>query len=172
LTQHSICVKIYVDDLSETFGGENLVKQDNSGKITGFTMSETELAEKIENYKKRVDAGLVELPFWTDFREYLGVRQDVLDAVMQRGYFDEGAKDSAYYNRCLMLKSMGETCENYLVTHPNWGGRNAVKSMMLLKQGLGWTKKYIDEKSTKADGPNKISISFGGGDARGRKAAK
>ena len=156
----------------KTFGGENLVKQDNSGKITGFTMSETELAEKIENYKKRVDAGLGELPFWTDFREYLGVRQDVLDAVMQRGYFDEGAKDSAYYNRCLMLKSMGETCENYLVTHPNWGGRNAVKSMMLLKQGLGWTKKYIDEKSTKADGPNKISISFGGGDARGRKAAK
>ena len=72
-----------------------MVKQDNSGKITGFTMSESELAEKIENYKKRVDDGLVELPFWTDFREYLGVRQDVLDAVMQRGYFDEGAKDSA-----------------------------------------------------------------------------
>ena len=149
-----------------------MAKVDNSGKIVGFTMTEAELYEKIETYKKRVDAGLVELPFWTDFREFLGIRQDVLDAVMQRGYFDEGAKESAYYQRALLLKSMGETCENYLVTHPNWGGRNAVKSMMLLKQGLGWTKKYIDEKSAKPEGPSKLNISFGGGDPRGKKATK
>lgn len=145
---------------------------DNSGKIVGFNLSGAELAQKIDEYKAMVKRGEVELPFWTDFREFLGIRQDVLDEVMERGYFSEGARDSAYYERALMLKRMGETCENYLVTHPNWGGRNAVKSMMLLKQGLGWTKKYVDEKAAKPTGPSKIELKFGDGDKRAKQAAK
>ena len=50
---------------------------DNSGRIVGFNMSEKELAEKIQQYKDMVKAGEVALPFWTDFREFLGIRQDV-----------------------------------------------------------------------------------------------
>lgn len=145
---------------------------DNSGKIVGFNLSNEALAQKIQEYKDKVDRGEVELPFWTDFREFLGIRQDVLDEVMERGYYAEGARDSAYYERALMLKRMGETCENYLNTHPNWGGRNAVKSMMLLKQGLGYTKRYVDERAGAKAGPSKVTISFGAGDPRAKKAGK
>lgn len=145
---------------------------DNSGRIVGFNMSEKELAEKIQQYKDMVKAGEVELPFWTDFREFLGIRQDVLDEVMERGYFGDGARESAYYERALMLKRMGETCENYLNTHPNWGGKNGVKSMMLLKQGLGYTKKYADERSGAKAGPSKAKIIITSQDPRVKDMAK
>lgn len=136
----------------------NTATAEKTGKIPGFDMSDEELRAKIEEYKIRVSSGAVELPFWTDFREFLGVRQDVIDEVMERGYFGDNAGESAYRNRALMIKSMGETCENYLTTHPNWGGKNAVKSMMLLKQGLGYTKKYQDERSGKGAAVSKATI--------------
>ena len=145
---------------------------DNSGKIVGFHMSEQVLAEKIQQYKDKVAAGDVELPFWTDFREFLGIRQDVRDEVMERGYYSETAKESAYNERPHMLKRMGETCENYLTTHPNWGGKNAVKSMMLLKQGLGYTKKYVDERGGAKAGPTKAKIIIASGDSRVKDMAK
>ena len=145
---------------------------DNSGKIVGFHMSEQVLAEKIQQYKDKVAAGDVELPFWTDFRELLGIRQDVLDEVMERGYYSDTAKESAYYERAHMLKRMGETCENYLTTHPNWGGKNAVKSMMLLKQGLGYTKKYVDERGGAKAGPTKAKIIIASSDSRVKDMAK
>ena len=145
---------------------------DNIGKITGFTISEAELAEKIQQYKDLVKQGQIELPFWTDFREFLGIRQDVLDEVMERGYFAEGARESAYYGRALMIKRMGETCENYLNTHPNWGGRNAVKSMMLLKQGLGYTKKYQDERAGAKQGISKAKIIIQSNDPRVKDMSK
>lgn len=157
---------------SKLFGGGFVANGEYSGKIVGFNLSAPELAKKIEEYKQLVKDGSIELPFWTDFREYLGIRQDVLDEVMERGYFSEGARDNAYHERAVMLKRMGETCENYLNTHPNWGGRNAVKSMMLLKQGLGYTKKYVDEKGGAKAGPAKTVINFGGGDERAKKAGK
>ena len=149
-----------------------MANPDNSGKIPGFSMSEAELERKIQEYKDRVANGLVELPFWTDFREFLGIRQDVLDDLMERAYFGEDAKGSAYYQRALMIKCMGETCENYLTTHPNWGGKNAVKSMMLLKQGLGYTKKYQDERTSKAAGPSKAKIIIATTDPRAKDMGK
>ena len=145
---------------------------DNSGKIVGFHMSEQELAEKIQTYKDMVKAGEVELPFWTDFREFLGIRQSVLDEVVQRGYFAEGAKDSAYYTRAVMLVEMGETCENYLTTHPNWGGRNSAKSIKLLEQGLGWTRKYQTDKTGVKDGITKAKIYIESKDPRVKDMAK
>ena len=145
---------------------------DNSGRIVGFNMSEQELAQKIQQYKDMVKDGQIDMPFWTDFREFLGIRQDALDEVMERGYFAEGARESAYYERALMLKRMGETCENYLNTHPNWGGKNAVKSMMLLKQGLGYTKKYADERSGAKAGPSKAKIYIESRDPRVKDMAK
>lgn len=148
-----------------------MASSDNSGKIVGFKMSQDELEKKINEYKQLVKDGVIELPFWTDFREFLGIRQEVLDEVMERGYFSEGASESAYHERAVMLKRMGETCENYLATHPNWGGKNSVKSMMLLKQGLGWTKRYVDDRGGKS-GPSTFEIRFGGSDPRASKAAK
>lgn len=146
---------------------------DVSGKIAGFTMSEKELASKIEQYKEMVSSGQITLPFWTDFREFLGIRQDVLDEVMERGYFGEGAVDSAYRQRALMIKAMGETCENYLTTHEGWSGKNAVKSIMLLKQGLGYTQKYQDERSSaKGSGVSKAKIIIASHDPRAKDMGK
>lgn len=149
-----------------------MANNENTGRIPGFNMTTAELAEKIEKYKEMVKAGEVELPFWTDFREFLGVRQDVLDEVMERGFFSDGAETSAYRERALMIKRMGETCENYLNTHSGWGGKNAVKSMMLLKQGLGYTKKYADERSGAKSGPSKAKIIISSADPRVKDMAK
>jgi hypothetical protein len=71
-----------------------------------------------------------------------------------------------------MLKLMGETCENYLNTHPGWAGKNAVKAMMLLKQGLGYTKKYQDERSGGKSGPSKAKIIIASADPRVKDMAK
>lgn len=132
---------------------------DNSGRIVGFNMSEKELAEKIQQYKDMVKAGEVELPFWTDFREFIGVRQAVLDEVVRRGFFAEGAEKSAYHTRAIMLIEMGETCENYLATLPSWGGKNSGKSLKFLEQGLGWTRKYkTDRTEEKLNRHHKITI--------------
>ena len=145
---------------------------DNLGKVPGFTMTAAELRKKIDEYKKMVKNGEVEMRFWTDFREFLGVRQDVLDEGMERGYFSDTAETSAYRERALMLKLMGETCENYLNTHPGWAGKNAVKAMMLLKQGLGYTKKYQDERSGGKSGPSKAKIIIASADPRVKDMAK
>jgi hypothetical protein len=145
---------------------------DNSGRIVGFNMSEKELDEKIQQYKDMVKAGDVVLPYWTDFREFLGILQDALDEVMERGYFGDGARESAYHERALMIKRMGETCENYLNTHPNWGGKNAVKSMMLLKQGLGYTKKYTDERTTTKETTGRAKVTIESKDPRVKDMAK
>jgi hypothetical protein len=150
-----------------------MASTEKSGKITGFSMSEAELASKIEQYKEMVKSGQVEMPFWTDFREFLGVRQDVLDDLMDRAYFSEDAKESAYHSRALMIKSMGETCENYLTTHSGWSGKNAVKSIMLLKQGLGYTQKYQDERSaSKGSGVSKAKIVIASHDPRAKDMGK
>lgn len=150
-----------------------IASSDNSGKIPGFTMTDSELAKKIQQYKDMVKSGEIEMPFWTDFREFLGVRQDVLDEVMERGYFGEGAVDSAYRQRALMIKRMGETCENYLTTHAGWSGKNAVKSIMLLKQGLGYTQKYQDERSgSKGGSVSKAKIIIASHDPRAKDMGK
>lgn len=153
-------------------GGGNVAVSEVSGKIPGFDLTDAELAAKIEAYKQGVEDGSIPFPFWTDFRESLGVKQEALDEVMQRGYFGKNAANSAYYNRAHMLKKMGETCENWLITHPNWQGRNATKSTKLLAQGLGWTRKYVEDKSKGQDEQKQNVVIFGGGDSRWKDAGK
>lgn len=149
-----------------------MANNDNSGKIPGFTITEKELREKIDSYKAMVDSEQKPLPSWPDFCTFLGVGANVLDEVMERGLDKKGNEKSAYYERALLLKSMGEWCEAQLVSNPNWGGKMAVKAMFLLKQGLGGTRKYTDEKMQKITGPGKVELHFGGGDPRAKKAGK
>jgi len=144
---------------------------DNSGKIPGFTIKDKELQEKIEIYKARTEIGEIPLPSWPDFCSFLGIGDDVLEEVMERGLTKKEDGESAYYQRALMLKNMGHWCEAQLVSNPNWGGKMAVKAMFLLKQGFGRSRKYVDEKSGKKESV-KVELSFGGNDARAKKAAK
>ena len=57
-------------------------------------------------------------------------------------------------------------------TRIEWGGKMAVKAMFILKQGLGRSRKYVDEKSQKITGPGKVEIHFGDGDPRAKRAGK
>lgn len=141
---------------------------EDSGRITDFNYSDKELKAKIEEYKTRTYAGEIILPSWPDFCTFLGVGNDKLEEVMERGFTKKGA----YYDRAMMLKNMGEWCEAQLVSNPNWGGKMAVKAMFILKQGLGRSRKYVDEKSQKITGPGKIELHFGDGDPRAKRAGK
>ena len=144
---------------------------DNLGKIPGFTISDKELQAKIETYKARTESGEITLPSWPDFCSFLGIGDDVLDEVMERGLQKKENGESAYYGRAMALKSMASWCEAQLVSNPNWGGKMAVKAMFLLKQGFGRSRKYTDDKSGKKEAV-KVELSFGGNDARSKKAAK
>ena len=147
-----------------------MADSDNLGKIPGFTITDKELSEKIELYKTRTESGDIPLPSWPDFCSFLGICDDVLDEVMERG-LKKKEFESAYYSRAMMLKNMGHWCEAQLVSNPNWGGKMAVKAMFLLKQGFGRSRKYTDEKNGKKEAL-KVELSFGGNDSRAKKAAK
>ena len=71
-----------------------------------------------------------------------------------------------------MLKKMGEWCEAQLVSNPNWGGKMAVKAMFLLKQGLGRSRRYVDERTQAITSKEGVKITFGGADPRAKKAGK
>lgn len=144
---------------------------DNSGKISGFTIKDRELQEKIDTYKARTESGEILLPSWPDFCSFLGIGDDILEEVMERGLAKKEDGESAYYGRAVMLKNMGHWCEAQLVSNPNWGGKMAVKAMFLLKQGFGRSRKYVDEKSGKKEAV-KVELSFGGSDPRAKKASK
>lgn len=143
-----------------------------NGKIFGFNYSEKEMKAKIEEYKELSKSGEITLPSWPDFCAFVDCDSDVLEDVMEQGMQMTGSVRSAYHSRALMLKSMRRWCEAQLVSNPNWGGKMGVKSMMLLKQGFGGGRKYVDERSTKQTGPSKIEINFGDGDKRSKQAMK
>lgn len=142
-----------------------------NGKIFGFNYSEKDLTNKIDQYKKLTEEGKILLPSWPDFCCYVDCDSDVLEDVMVQGVKMTGSVRSAYYARAMALKSMRRWCEAQLVSNPNWGGKMGVKSMMLLKQGFGGGRKYMDERS-KVNGPSEITINFGNGDKRSGKARK
>ena len=141
---------------------------EDSGRITEFNYSDKELEKTIESYKCKADAGEIVLPSWPDFCTFLGVSNDKLEEVMERGF----GKKGAYYDRAVMLKKMGEWCEAQLVSNPNWGGKMAVKAMFLLKQGLGRSRRYVDERTQAITSKGGVKITFGGADPRAKKAGK
>ena len=48
----------------------------------------------------------------------------------------------------------------------------AVKAMFILKQGLGRSRRYMDERSTTVTAAEPVKITFGGADPRAKKAGK
>ena len=169
-----MCKNIYrwLRNKDRTFGGGYLSELMENGKVFGFNYTEKELCQRIQEYKDLSNSGDIRLPSWPDFCCFVDCDSDTLEEVMNQGVKMTGNVRSAYYSRAMALKSMRRWCEAQLVSNPNWGGSMGVKSMMLLKQGFGGGKKYIDERTNKPTGPEKIVVSFGGGDPRGKKAAK
>ena len=138
------------------------------GRIPDFQLTDKQLEDKIKQYKDMTDSGEIMLPSWPDFCTFLGVGGETLEAVMDRGFDTKGA----YYDRAVALKKMGEWCEAQLVSNPNWGGKMAVKAMFILKQGLGRSRRYMDERSTTVTASDPVKITFGGADPRAKRAGK
>lgn len=138
------------------------------GKIPNFDYTEKQLDALIAEYKDKARSGEIELPSWPDFCDFIGCDNATLEAVLDKGFTLRGA----YYARAVALKKMGAWCEAQLVSNPNWGGKMLTKSIFLLKQGFGGSKKYLDEKAGGKQAPSAISIQFGGVDPRGKKAGK
>ena len=149
-----------------------MANNEGNGKILGFNYSEKALADKIAEYKTMTEDGSKLLPSWPDFCCFIDCDSETLEEVMHQGSERKNGEKSAYWTRAEALKSMRRWCEAQLVSNPNWGGKMGVKSMMLLKQGFGGGRKYLDERTAKPTGPEKIEVLFGGNDARGKKAAK
>lgn len=142
-------------------------KDEKQGKVLNFNISDKVLNAKIDEYIKRTECGEIELPSWPDFCNFLGCPADTLDQVMQQGFALRGA----YYDRALALKRMAAWCEAQLVSNPRWGGKMLTKSIFLLKQGFGGTRKYIDEKAPAKVIPERLIIDMGG-DKRAKEAGK
>lgn len=140
----------------------------DSGRVLTFRMGEKELNERIRAYQDKTTAGEIELPAWADFCASLGYTEDDIDEVMENGFSVKGA----YYGRAVALKNMAQWCLAQLTSNPNWGGRNAAKAIFLMKQGSGRMKKYTDNDKGGSTGPLEVKVSFGGNDARAKKAGK
>lgn len=149
-----------------------MAEMEGNGKVYGFNYSLKELSAKITEYKSLTKAGDILLPSWPDFCAFVDCDSEVLEDVMAQGLARGKVERSAYYDRALALKSMRRWCEAQLVSNPNWGGKMGVKSMMLLKQGFGGGRKYMDERSNTKQGPATVVVKFGDGDPRGKKAGK
>lgn len=147
-----------------------MAETDNLGKIPGFTITDKELQAKVDLYKAKTESGEVALPSWPDFCSFLGIGDDVLDEVMERG-LQKKDNESAYYGRALILKNMGLWCEAQLVSNPNWGGKMTGKSIFLLGQSFGRSRNYTNGKTEKKN-PHKVIVTIGGKDPRAKEAAK
>lgn len=140
----------------------------DSGRVLAFKLNEKELQAKIDEYMGKADSGEIFLPCWPHFCSFLGLTEDDLDEVMERGFEVKGA----YYDRAVMLKNMAQWCMGQLTSNPNWSGKNAAKAIFLLKQGLGRMRKYTDNDKNTNNGPVEVKISFGGADPRSKRARK
>lgn len=149
-----------------------MAEMEGNGKVLDFNYTLKALSGKIAEYKSLTKSGDIILPSWPDFCAFVDCDSEVLEQVMAQGLARGKVERSAYYDRAQALKSMRRWCEAQLVSNPNWGGKMGVKSMMLLKQGFGGGRKYMDERTNTKQGPATLVVEFGNGDARGKKAGK
>lgn len=137
-------------------------------RFIDFDMSEKELEKAIESYKNKVKEGEIETPCPSDWYAFIGFNIDQMRELYVRGLEDK----NRYSVRALAAKKMLDWCRNQLVVHPYWCGKNAVKSMYLLKQDWGDGVKWTDDaRQAKASG-SPVVLQFGGNDKRSGKASK
>lgn len=139
----------------------------NSGRNPAFHLSEKELAEKIDQYKKDLENGVFARASWPHFAAYLDSTEADLADVIKQG----ANKDSAYRGRAEMLKKMLTWTRGQMMSAQSWNGQLTSRAIFALKQDHGDGVKWVDQES-KQQGPMEIKISFGGDDPRASKACK
>jgi hypothetical protein len=150
-----------------TFGGVFMAGNSNSGRNPAFHLSEKELAEKIDQYKKDLENGLFARASWPHFAAYLDSTEADLADVIKQG----ANKDSAYKGRAEALKKMLTWTRGQMMSAQSWNGQLTSRAIFALKQDHGDGVKWVDQEA-KQTGPVDIRISFGGDDPRASKACK
>lgn len=137
-------------------------------KILDFNLSDKEFEKYIESYKNMVKTGEIENPCPSDWYAFIGFNID----QMRELYGKDDGSVNRYKARARAAKKMLDWCRNQLVVHPYWCGKNAVKSMYLLKQDWGDGVKWTDDSKTGKASGAPVVLQFGGSDKRAGKAAK
>ena len=140
----------------------------NSGRNPTFHLSEKDLAEKFEQYKRDLENKKFARASVAHFCFYIGTTEDKLKEFIQE-YSER--PESAYYRRAWALRGYLQFFRGELCSSESWNGQQSSKAQLLLGQdyGDGIVYKSKDEKQT---GPVEIKISFGGDDPRAKNACK
>lgn len=138
-----------------------------SGNVLAFRLSEKELDARITEYKQQVDSEVIPRASWANFCAFLGYTEAEVAEVVKRGMEVKGA----YYERAVALKRMMTWVRGQLSSGKGWNGQNQSRAIFLMKQDHGDGVRYSDADD-KASGPIEVKVSFGGNDARAKKASK
>lgn len=139
----------------------------DSGRVLAFKMSEKELKAAIEQYKLDAENGKFPRASWPHFCARLGYTEGEVAEVIQRG----GEVVGAYSERAVLLQRMLTWIRGEMLSGAGWSGQNQTKAIFALKQNHGDGVAYADGNG-KQSGPVEVKISFGGNDARAKKAGK
>ena len=140
----------------------------SSGNVLAFRMSEKDLEKAIDKYKEDAEQGVFPRASWPHFCARLGYTEAEVSDVIRRG---EEVKSGAYYERSVLLQRMLTWIRGEMLSGSGWSGQNQTKAIFALKQDHGDGIAYADGNG-KQSGPVELKISFGGNDARAKKAGK
>ena len=139
----------------------------NSGRNPEFHLSESQLTDKITQYKQDLEAGAFARASWPHFAAYLDSTEADLADVIRQGE----NKGSAYRGRAVALKKMLTWIRGQMMSAKEWNGQLTSRAIFALKQDHGDGVKWADQES-KQTGPVDVRISFGGDDSRAKNAGK
>ena len=118
------------------------------------------LADRIEAYKQRVEAGEIARASWPHFAACLGRTEAELARAMA------GEDEIA-----LTLKRFATWVRGQMLSAPGWGGPLNSRAALALRQDVGDGVRYADKEAAET-GPVEVRVLFGGDDPRAEEAAK
>ena len=121
------------------------------GKPRQFPLEYDECVKAIEEYKYKVEQGIIERPSIAGFLGTIGANtQEFMNVV-----YEPNNKNIPLSN---LLKSFGTWMEGEIIER--FGGQNGSMAKFLLGQGFGGYK-YTDRQEVKQDTKMEIKVSFG-----------
>ena len=139
-----------------------------AGRKQVFPLSELELEEKIQSYKKDLSDGLFARASWAHFVDYIGMTEDRLRQFI-REYSQK--PESSYYHRAMLLRGVLQFMRGQLCSAESWSGPMSSRAQMLMAQDYGDGIVYRGKEEPMQQ-PQQLLVCFGGDDPRGKDAAK
>lgn len=137
------------------------------GRKAVFHLSEQKLEEKIQSYKKDLQAGAFARASWAHFVDYIGTTEDRMKAFIRE--YSRKPK-SRYYQRVMLLRSVLQFMRGQMCSAESWSGPMSSRAQMLMAQDYGDGIVYRSREEA-VQQPQQLQICFGGEDPRGKEAA-